>query len=98
MSSWHTELLQQLTGNVVQRQWCNTGAASHAKICGVVSTSTTALQPAYQSAPGWDFTTGLGSINATNLVNAMATHLVFTTEPNASYAPGAAISVQVSIE
>lgn len=34
---------------------------------GVLSTSTTAYQPAYQAAPGWDFATGLGSVNAYNL-------------------------------
>lgn len=36
---------------------------------GVLSTSTTSLQPAFQAAPGWDFATGLGSPNVANLVN-----------------------------
>jgi subtilase family serine protease len=36
---------------------------------GVLSTSDSALQPAYTAHPGWDFTTGLGSVNVTNLVN-----------------------------
>ncbi|MBV8115796.1 MAG: S8/S53 family peptidase [Silvibacterium sp.] len=36
---------------------------------GVISTSTTELRPAYKAAPGWDFVTGLGSPNVTNLVN-----------------------------
>ena len=36
---------------------------------GVLSTSTTKLMPAYQAAPGWDFTSGLGSPNVANLVN-----------------------------
>lgn len=37
---------------------------------GVLSTSNTALQPAYGTHAGWDFATGLGTSNATNLVNA----------------------------
>jgi subtilase family serine protease len=37
---------------------------------GVVSTSDSSYQPAYPSGAGWDFATGLGTVNATNLVNA----------------------------
>ena len=37
---------------------------------GVLSTSTTALDPAYNAGTGWDFATGLGTINAYNLVQA----------------------------
>jgi pseudomonalisin len=36
---------------------------------GVLSTSNSSLQPAYNAQTGWDFTTGLGSVNVTNLVN-----------------------------
>jgi subtilase family serine protease len=36
---------------------------------GVLSTSTTRLEPAFNAAPGWDFATGLGTPNVTNLVN-----------------------------
>jgi subtilase family serine protease len=36
---------------------------------GILSTSNTSPQPAYQAHTGWDFTTGLGSVNVTNLVN-----------------------------
>ena len=36
---------------------------------GVLSTSTTAYDNAYGSGTGWDFATGIGSVNATNLVN-----------------------------
>jgi subtilase family serine protease len=36
---------------------------------GVLSKSDTALQVAYPAARGWDFTSGLGSVNVTNLVN-----------------------------
>jgi len=37
---------------------------------GVLSTSNTAFQPAYQATTGWDFATGIGSVNAYNLVMA----------------------------
>ena len=36
---------------------------------GVMSTSATKLVPSFSAAPGWDFTTGLGTINVANLVN-----------------------------
>jgi subtilase family serine protease len=36
---------------------------------GVLSTSDTSYMPAYPAAVGWDFATGIGSVNATNLVN-----------------------------
>lgn len=36
---------------------------------GVLSTSNTAYQPAYGTTTGWDFATGIGSINVANLVN-----------------------------
>lgn len=37
---------------------------------GVTSVSDSTLEPAYQATPGWDFSTGLGSVNAYNLVRA----------------------------
>jgi subtilase family serine protease len=37
---------------------------------GILSTSDTKLLQAYPTKTGWDFATGLGSINVTNLVNA----------------------------
>ena len=37
---------------------------------GVLSTSNQAFNPAYGTNVGWDFATGIGSINAANLVNA----------------------------
>ncbi len=40
---------------------------------GVLSTSDSSYQPAYSSAPGWDMATGLGSVNAYNLVNQWST-------------------------
>jgi subtilase family serine protease len=36
---------------------------------GVLSVSDSSLQPAYPAQKGWDFATGLGSPNVTNLVN-----------------------------
>jgi subtilase family serine protease len=36
---------------------------------GLLSTSDKTLEQAYPSATGWDFTTGLGTVNVTNLVN-----------------------------
>jgi subtilase family serine protease len=36
---------------------------------GVLSVSDSKLEVAYQAGKGWDFTTGLGSINVTNIVN-----------------------------
>lgn len=37
---------------------------------GVLSTSNSALQPAYGTTSGWDFATGIGTINVANLLNA----------------------------
>ena len=39
---------------------------------GVLSTSNSAYQPAYGTQSGWDFATGIGSVNAYNLVKAFA--------------------------
>ncbi len=36
---------------------------------GVLSTSTSSYAPAYAATPGWDFATGLGTVNVNNLVN-----------------------------
>jgi subtilase family serine protease len=36
---------------------------------GVLSTSNNSFQPAYVTATGWDFATGIGTVNAANLVN-----------------------------
>ena len=36
---------------------------------GVLSTSNSSYAPAYGTTPGWDFATGLGSVDATQLVN-----------------------------
>src|SRR5260370_16382174 len=36
---------------------------------GVLSTSKTSFVPAYGTTIGWDFATGIGTVNAANLVN-----------------------------
>src|SRR6266850_389652 len=36
---------------------------------GVLSTSNSSFSPAYPATTGWDFATGIGTLNATNLVN-----------------------------
>ena len=36
---------------------------------GVLSTSSSSYLPAYGTTTGWDFATGIGTLNATNLVN-----------------------------
>jgi hypothetical protein len=37
---------------------------------GVLSTNTNKDKPAYAAAQGWDFATGLGTVNVANLVKA----------------------------
>ncbi len=40
---------------------------------GLLSSSSTSAVPTWPATPGWDFATGLGSVDVTNLVNAIAT-------------------------
>ena len=40
---------------------------------GVLSTSNSAYQPAYRTQTGWDFATGIGTVNAYNLATAFGT-------------------------
>ena len=40
---------------------------------GVLSVSPTSYEPAYTATPGWDFATGLGTVNAYNLVTKFPT-------------------------
>ena len=42
--------------------------AIHPGTYGVLSTSNSSYQPAFRATPGYDFATGIGSINAYNLV------------------------------
>jgi subtilase family serine protease len=48
---------------------------------GVLSTSNSAFQPAYPATLGWDFATGIGTTNATNIVNAWAAYASPATTP-----------------
>jgi subtilase family serine protease len=45
------------------------GFSSTVSYNGALSTSATSLAPAYQAVAGWNFATGLGSVDASNLVN-----------------------------
>ena len=51
--------------NCVGNANCYLGGAS----VGVLSTSNNSFSPAYGTNTGWDFATGIGSVNAANLVN-----------------------------
>jgi subtilase family serine protease len=42
--------------------------AAKAGVPGVLSLSDNSYQPAFTAGVGWDFTTGIGTVNATNLV------------------------------
>ncbi len=53
---------------------------------GVLSTSNTSYAPAYAATSGWDFATGIGSVNAFNLLNAFVE----------SIAPGVPTAVSVT--
>jgi subtilase family serine protease len=41
---------------------------------GELSTSISSPMPAYSATPGWNFATGIGSVNAANLVKYWSTH------------------------
>jgi subtilase family serine protease len=45
------------------------GDAKSGTYQGVLSTSSSSLHPAYPAGTGWDYATGLGTVNAENLVN-----------------------------
>jgi sugar lactone lactonase YvrE len=53
------------------------------EVLGVLSTSTKAYEPAYAAASGWDFTTGIGSVNAFNLLNAFVNSITSSAAPAA---------------
>jgi uncharacterized membrane protein len=48
---------------------------------GVLSTSNSAYQPAYGTTTGWDFATGIGTVNAYNLVNNWPAAFTLTANP-----------------
>ncbi len=54
---------------------------------GVLSTSTSSYQPAYPATMGWDFATGIGTVNAYNLVMAAGATPVGTASATPSATP-----------
>ena len=62
---------------------------------GVLSTSNTVDQPAYLATKGWDFTSGIGSVNASNLVMTWPAVLLKVTNTNLVYLGTAGVSVCV---
>jgi subtilase family serine protease len=56
-------------GNVVPCYGTNNCYGSAGLSYGVLSTSDAIPEPAYLTGQGWDFATGLGSVNVTNIVN-----------------------------
>ena len=48
---------------------CGTRRIELSTIC-TLSTSDSSYQPAYTSQTGWDFTSGVGTPNVANLINA----------------------------
>jgi hypothetical protein len=54
---------------------------------GVLSTSNSAYQPAYATTSGWDFATGIGTVNAANLANAWPSDLSSTSTTLTTSAP-----------
>jgi subtilase family serine protease len=68
---------------------------------GVLSTSDGAYHPAYGTQTGWDFATGIGSVNAANLVNSWpniypATTTTVTSIPNPA-PPGATVTFTATV-
>ncbi len=71
---------------------------------GVLSTSDTSYAPAFAAAPGWDFATGIGTVNAFNLLNAFVDQvgslpdLVVTSLTGPNYGnPGGAINISSTV-
>ncbi len=50
---------------------------------GVLSTSDSAYQPAFSTTTGWDFASGIGTVNAYNLVNAWPSNFTLAANPSA---------------
>ena len=65
---------------------------------GVLSTSTSAYQPAYKTNTGWDFPTGIGTVNVANLVSHFGTptKAVITKPTPGSKFTGAGVTFQWS--
>ncbi len=57
---------------------CYTPSGSY----GVQSTSSDAYEPAYEAGKEWDFATGIGTVNAYNLVNSWPSAFTLSPSPN----------------
>lgn len=66
------------------------------EIYGVLATPTTPEQPAYLASTGWDFTSGIGSVNAYNLVMKWPAVLLQVTNANPVYPGTTTLSVCVT--
>src|SRR5215472_13930160 len=70
-------------------------------IQGVLSTPNSSYSPAYGTSPGWDFATGIGSVNATNLVRSWPTtapNFILSTSPdNVTISQGTAGTSTITI-
>ncbi len=66
---------------------------------GVLSTSNSAYQPAFGTNTGWDFATGIGTINAANLVNSWvsgASFAISSISPTSASVGTGAVSLTVN--
>lgn len=66
ITSWGID--QACTGTINCYDASATPAAGHGRY-GVLSTSDSSYEPAFGTNTGWDFATGIGTVNAANLVN-----------------------------
>ncbi|MGB8011776.1 MAG: protease pro-enzyme activation domain-containing protein [Terriglobales bacterium] len=68
---------------------------------GVLSTTSDSFEPAYLATAGWDFATGIGSVNAANLVNnwpASSPNFTLAVSPyNVSLKQGASVASTITI-
>ena len=72
---------------------CKSGNGSHdcysdSATNGVLSTANTSYEPAYGTTTGWDFATGIGSVNAVNLVNNWPTPPSITSAASTTFSVG----------
>jgi hypothetical protein len=73
---FHNVTLGDITVNCGGNQNCfgdsagiSIGRRAQPSMVGALSVSTDSYSPAFGTAPGWNFATGLGSINVANLIN-----------------------------
>jgi hypothetical protein len=58
--------------------------------CAALATNTSdAYQPAFGATTGWDFATGIGTVNASNLVGSFASSLATLSSPSLTFPPQA---------